>query len=67
MLTSQAIASVENLLSQMRAVARESQGLAVQPAVSSVQGGSFAAELANSLNRVSHAQNAANAQAKAFE
>lgn len=67
MLTSQALASVENLLSQMRAVARESQGLSVPPAVSSDSSGSFAAELANSLNRVSHAQNAANAQAKAFE
>src|SRR5690606_634461 len=67
MLTSQALASVENLLSQMRAVARESQGLSVQPAVSSGSQGGFAAELANSLNRVSHAQNAANAQAKAFE
>ena len=67
MLTSQALASVENLLSQMRAVARESQGLSTNPVASADRSGGFAAELANSLNRVSHAQNAANAQAKAFE
>ena len=67
MLTSQALASVENLLSQMRAVARESQGLSAQPAVAADRSGGFAAELANSLNRVSQAQNAASAQAKAFE
>lgn len=66
MITSQALASVENLLAQMRAVARESQGLSAQPAASTESGG-FAAELARSLDRVSQAQNAANTQAKAFE
>ncbi len=66
MMTSQALASVENLLAQMRAVARESQGLSAPPAAPAESGG-FAAELARSLDRVSHAQNAANAQAKAFE
>ncbi|MGB7484063.1 flagellar hook-basal body complex protein FliE [Castellaniella ginsengisoli] len=66
-MTSQALASVENLLAQMRAVARESQGLSAQPAVSTENRSGFAAELARSLNRVSDAQNAANAQAKAFE
>ncbi len=67
MMTSQALASVENLLAQMRAVARESQGLSAQPAVSAKDSGGFAAELTRSLNRVSDAQNAANTQAKAFE
>ncbi|HET8702824.1 MAG TPA: flagellar hook-basal body complex protein FliE [Castellaniella sp.] len=66
MLTSQALANVENLLAQMRAVARESQGLSAQPAAPAESGG-FSAELARSLERVSHAQNAANTQAKAFE
>lgn len=67
MMTSQALASVENLLAQMRAVARESQGLSAQPVASSEGSHGFAAELARSLDRVSHAQNAANTQAKAFE
>ncbi|CAM5790225.1 flagellar hook-basal body complex protein FliE [Castellaniella caeni] len=68
MITSQALASVENLLSQMRAVARASQGMTAQPQTAALEGqGSFAAELARSLDRVSHAQNAANAQARAFE
>lgn len=68
MITSQALASVENLLSQMRAVARASQGLPAQAPTDPVgaQGG-FAAELSRSLERVSHAQNAANTQAHAFE
>lgn len=67
MMTSQALASVENLLAQMRAVARESQGLSTRPVVSAEGGDGFAAELARSLDRVSHAQNAANTQAQAFE
>jgi flagellar hook-basal body complex protein FliE len=68
MINSQALASVENLLSQMRAVTRASQGLTAQPAVAQAdQGGGFASELARTLDRVSHAQNAANAQARAFE
>ncbi len=68
MMTSQALASVENLLAQMRAVARESQGLSTRPVVSPEGAtGGFAAELSRSLDRVSNAQNAANAQAKAFE
>jgi len=68
MINSQALASVENLLAQMRAVTRASQGLTDQPAVAQAgPAGSFASELAQSLNRVSHAQNAANAQARAFE
>ncbi len=68
MINSQALASVENLLSQMRAVTRASQGLEAQPAVAQAgQSGGFASELARTLNRVSDAQNAANAQARAFE
>ena len=68
MMTSQALASVENLLAQMRAVARESQGLSAGPITSAGgDNGGFAAELSRSLDRVSHAQNAANTQAKAFE
>lgn len=68
MINSQALASVENLLSQMRAVARASQGLTAQPAAAQVgQTGGFASELARTLNRVSDAQNAAHAQAQAFE
>lgn len=68
MINSQALTSVENLLSQMRSVARASQGLAVQPqATAAAQSGGFAAELARSLNRVSGAQNAANIQAQQFQ
>ncbi|WP_416232928.1 flagellar hook-basal body complex protein FliE [Castellaniella sp.] len=67
-MNSQALTSVENLLSQMRAVTRASQGLTDQPSVGQAdQAGGFASELARTLNRVSHAQNAANAQARAFE
>lgn len=68
MINSQALASVENLLSQMRSVAQASQGLAIQPQSGTAPAsGSFATELARSLDRVSHAQNAASAQARAFE
>lgn len=68
MLTSQALSSVESLLSQMRAVTRAAQGGGLSetaPAADS-QGG-FAAELARSLKRVSQVDQAANAQAQAFE
>jgi flagellar hook-basal body complex protein FliE len=69
MMTSQALSSVENLLSQMRSVARAAQGMdqPVQAAEPSGAQGGFAAELTRSLNRVSQVQNAANAQAQAFE
>lgn len=68
MMTSQALSSVENLLSQMRAVARAAQGLEQAPvgAAPASQGG-FAAELTRSLNRVSDVQNAAHLQAQSFE
>uniref|UniRef100_UPI00333FA385 flagellar hook-basal body complex protein FliE n=1 Tax=Castellaniella defragrans TaxID=75697 RepID=UPI00333FA385 len=68
MITAQALADVENMLAQMRAVTRAAQGLPAQAGASGVSGqGGFAAELARSLERVSGAQNAANAQARAFQ
>lgn len=69
MMTSQALSSVENLLSQMRSVARAAQGgdQPAQAGESSRAQGGFAAELTRSLNRVSQVQNAANTQAQAFE
>jgi flagellar hook-basal body complex protein FliE len=63
----QHLSAIENMLSQMRAVA---QAASSAPARSQeVPGGSggFAAELARSLDRVSTLQNASNAQAKAFQ
>ncbi len=62
------LSSIENVLAQMRAVAQAAgaPASASSPAVASATGG-FAAELARSLNRVSQAQNAAHAQAQAFE
>ncbi|MFT0531456.1 flagellar hook-basal body complex protein FliE [Castellaniella hirudinis] len=67
-MNSQALASVENLLAQMRSVARASQGLTVQPQdASAVRPGGFAAELSRTLDRVSQAQNAANTQAQQFQ
>ncbi|HEX7387906.1 MAG TPA: flagellar hook-basal body complex protein FliE [Castellaniella sp.] len=69
MITSQALSSVENLLSQMRSVAQAAQGGSAlgADASSPLQAGGFAAELSRSLGRVSQVQNAANAQAQAFE
>ena len=62
------LSSIENVLAQMRAVAQAAgaPASASSPAVASATGG-FAAELARSLSRLSQAQNAANAQAQAFE
>lgn len=62
------LSSIENVLAQMRAVAQAAgaPASASSPTVASATGG-FAAELARSLSRVSQAQNAANAQAQAFE
>ena len=62
------LSSIENLLSQMRAVAQAAgASSSVSSSASSAAPGGFAAELARSLNRVSQAQNAANTQAQAFE
>lgn len=68
MISSQALSSIENMLSQMRAVTRAAQGLPAQAGPESAAApGGFAAELARSLNRVSETQNAAAGQARAFE
>lgn len=68
MITSEALASVESLLSQMRSVARQSASIdSFYANKQATPKSSFAAELSRSLNSVSHAQNAADAQAKAFD
>lgn len=68
MITAQALANVENMLAQMRAATRVAQGQPSQPTgAGAVAPGGFAAELARSLNQVSQAQNAANAQAQDFQ
>lgn len=62
------LSSIENLLAQMRAVAHAAgSSNSVSSSASNAVPGGFAAELARSLNRVSQAQNEANAQAQAFE
>lgn len=63
------LAGIENMLEQMRQVVRVAEGGAPEGAGSAgaVGGDGFAAELQRSLKRVSGAQNAAVAQAKAFE
>lgn len=68
MITAKAIANVEDMLAQMRAVTRAAQGLPAQNGAAAVSGqGGFAAELARTLDRVSEAQNTANAQARAYQ
>ena len=63
----QNLTAIENMLSQMRQVAQAAANLpARSEAVPGEQGG-FAAELARSLSRVSEMQNAATAQAQAFQ
>lgn len=63
------LSSIENVLAQMRAVAQAAGASSAAPSSANAAaiGGGFAAELARSLNRVSQAQSAANAQAQAFE
>lgn len=62
------LAGIENMLEQMREVVRVAQGGAPDGARGVAPAGDgFAAELQRSLKRVSGAQNAAVAQAKAFE
>lgn len=62
------LTAVENLLSQMRAVAQAAGAMPVRAqGVSDSSGDGFAAELARSLNRVSTVQNEANIQAEAFQ
>lgn len=63
------ISSIETVLAQMRQVAHNA-GLhapSSRPALAAPDSGSFAAELARSLKRVSNVQNMAHAQAQAFE
>lgn len=68
MINSQSLSSIENLLTQMRAVTRAAQGLPAQEGTQSVADlGGFATELAHALKRTSHAQNAAAHQARVFE
>ncbi|KOF52567.1 flagellar hook-basal body protein FliE [Achromobacter sp. DMS1] len=62
------LSGIETMLAQMRAVVKQAEGGALggsEP--SAVRPDGFAAELQRSLRRVSGAQNAATAQAKAFE
>ncbi|AZY50881.1 flagellar hook-basal body complex protein FliE [Bordetella avium] len=63
------ISGVESMLQQMRAVVRAAQNQAATPTdlSPSAASGSFAAELQNSIRKISNAQNAAGNQAKAFE
>lgn len=61
------LSSIENMLAQMRAVAQAASSPSMRvDDKHSVQGG-FAAELQRSLQKVSATQNAATAQAQAFE
>lgn len=61
------LSSIENMLAQMRAVAQAASSPSMRTDDKpSVQGG-FAAELQRSLQKVSATQNAATAQAQAFE
>lgn len=62
------LSSIETVLAQMRAVAQNAGLNKSQPSYSpALDSGGFAAELARSLKKVSQAQNAAHAQAQAFE
>ncbi|SAI02739.1 flagellar hook-basal body complex protein FliE [Bordetella ansorpii] len=62
------LSGIESMLQQMRTVVRTAQNGVSDPAELSPQpSGGFAAELANSIRRVSAAQKAAGAQAQAFE
>jgi len=62
----QNLSGVEAMLQQMRAVMREAAGAAPAPD-GPVSTGGFAAELQRSVHRVSDAQNAAQAQARAYQ
>lgn len=65
----QNLSGIESMLQQMRAAVRASQAgelSAIHREPSSVQGG-FAAELQRSIRKISDAQNASQAQARAFE
>lgn len=66
-MTIQNLAAIENVLSQMRAVAQAAANLPARSDMVAEQQGGFAAELQRSLSRVSEMQNTANAQTQAFQ
>lgn len=62
------MSGIESVLQQMRAVVSQAEGRLANPAdLAPMAPTSFSEELARSIKRVSDAQNAAGAQAKAFE
>lgn len=63
----QGLSGIESMLQQMRAVVHAAQNGVASPAELAPSPTGFAAELERSLKRVSAAQQAATAQAKAFE
>ncbi|ARP94291.1 flagellar hook-basal body complex protein FliE [Bordetella genomosp. 13] len=63
----QGLSGIESMLQQMRAVVHAAQNGVASPAELAPAPTGFAAELERSLKRVSAAQQAATAQAKAFE
>lgn len=66
-MTIQNLSAIENMLSQMRQVAQAAGNMPVRADALAESHGGFAAELARSLARVSEVQNAATAQAQAFQ
>lgn len=63
----QNLSAIENMLSQMRAVAQAASSNAVRTPTTVADSGGFAAELARSLGRVSEMQNSSAAQARSFQ
>jgi flagellar hook-basal body complex protein FliE len=63
----QNLSAIENMLSQMRAVAQAASSTPSSLKSSVVNNGGFAAELARSLDRVSTLQNDSAAQARSFQ
>lgn len=61
------LTAVENMLSQMRAVAQAAGAMPAQASASKSSTDGFAAELARSLNKVSQIQNDSIAQTEAFQ
>ncbi len=61
------ISPIESVLQQIRALSAAAADDLPGPAAAPVQGGGFAQELARSLERISGAQQQAQAQARAFE
>lgn len=63
----QNLSAIENMLSQMRAVAQAASSSPAASKSNVVNNGGFAAELARSLDRVSTLQNDSAAQARSFQ